>query len=97
MKTISKLGLMLALAGSTAFASCEGSYYVADQPIEPVYEHGVAPYEGAIWIDGEWGYRGGRYEYTRGHWDHPRPNRTYVRGSWEHNARGYTWHRGHWN
>jgi hypothetical protein len=96
MKTISKLGLLIALAGSLFLSSCTGSYYVADQPTEPVYEQGVAPYDGAIWIGGEWGWSGGRYVYTRGHWEHPREGHTWVRGSWEHGARGYRWHRGHW-
>ncbi len=88
---------MLVLAASMFATACEGSYYVADQPVEPVYERGAAPYDGAIWIDGEWGYTGGNYVYTRGHWDHPRPGHTYVRGNWEHTSRGHRWHRGHWN
>lgn len=88
--------MLAVLAGSLFFSSCEGSYYVADQPVEPVYERPVAPYAGAVWVDGDWGYRGDRYVYTRGHWARPRTNRVYIRGSWEHGARGYRWHRGHW-
>ena len=96
MKTMSKIGLMIALAGSLFMSSCAGSYYVSDQPVEPVYERPVAPYAGAVWIDGEWGYNGGRYVYTRGYWARPRANRVYVRGSWAHGPRGYAWHRGYW-
>jgi hypothetical protein len=61
MKTSSKFGLPLVLAGSLFLSSCAGSYYVADQPVEPVYERPVAPYDGAIWIDGDWTWSGGRY------------------------------------
>jgi len=96
MKTISKFGVMLALAGSLFMSGCAGSYYVAEQPVEPVYERPVAPYGGAIWIDGDWTWSGGRYVYVRGHWDRPRPGRVWVRGSWERGPRGYRWHRGHW-
>ena len=96
MKTLSKLSLMLVLAVSLFLSSCTGSYYVTAQPVEPVYERPVAPYEGAIWIDGEWTWSGGSYVYERGHWERPRTGRTWVRGSWEHAGRGYRWHRGHW-
>jgi len=96
MNAISKLGIMAAFAGSLSLASCSGEYYVADQPVEPVYERPVAPYAGAVWIDGDWGYSGGRYVYNRGYWSRPRAGRTYVRGTWTHTNRGYTWHRGGW-
>ena len=97
MNTLSKIGIMTSLAGSLFLASCSGEYYVADQPVEPVYERPVAPYAGAVWIDGDWGYSGGRYVYRRGYWARPRAGRTYIRGNWTHTGRGYTWHRGHWH
>ena len=96
MKTLSKFGLLLVLAVSISLTSCEGSYFVTAQPSEPVYERPVAPYDGAIWIDGDWAWRGGNYDYVRGHWDRPRAGRVWVRGSWENTNRGYRWHRGHW-
>ena len=96
MKNVSKLGMMLVLAISLFLSSCSGSYYVADQPLEPVYERPVAPYDGAIWIDGDWGWDGSRYAYVQGHWERPRSGRVWTRGSWEHNNRGYRWHKGGW-
>ncbi|MGZ3755426.1 MAG: hypothetical protein ACXVAY_16140 [Mucilaginibacter sp.] len=96
MRTLSKLGIMFALTGSLFLSSCAGSYWVYDQPAEPVYERPVAPYDGAIWIDGEWNWTGGRYIYERGHWERPREGHAYVRGSWMHTDRGYHWNRGHW-
>ena len=96
MKTISKLSIMLALAGSLFMTSCAGTYYVTDQPAEPRYERPVRPYEGAVWIEGEWGWYGGHYVYTHGYWAHPRSGRVYVRGYWNRGPRGYYWHRGYW-
>ncbi|HVW97567.1 MAG TPA: hypothetical protein VHA56_16455 [Mucilaginibacter sp.] len=96
MKTIRNLGIIAALAGSLFLASCDGEYYVAEQPVEPVYERPAPPYEGAIWVDGGWHYRGGRYVYRRGYYTRPRRGRAYVSGSWSHTSRGYTWHKGHW-
>ena len=96
MKTISRFGIMLAMAGSLFMASCEGSYYVTDQPAEPTYVRPAAPYSGAVWIDGDWVWRGGRYVYVQGRWARPRAGRVWVRGGWYHGARGYAWHRGHW-
>ncbi len=98
MKALTKIGLLLTLTVSMFLASCAGSYYVTDQPAEPVYEQGVAPYPDGVWIGGEWGWSGGRYVYTRGHWEHGRgAGHDYVRGNWEHTSRGYRWHKGHWN
>ena len=96
MKTLSKLGVLAALAGSLFMASCSGEYYVQTQPTDVVYERPAAPYAGAVWIEGDWVWSGGRYVHNRGHWEHARANRTYVRGSWAHTAHGYAWHRGHW-
>lgn len=95
MKTSSKLLIGIALVGSMLTA-CEGSYYVAEQPAEPVYDRPVAPYAGAIWVSGDWVWSGNRYVYTNGYWARPRGARVWVGGSWEHGAGGYRWHRGHW-
>lgn len=96
MKTLAKLGLIAAFSSSLFLTSCAGEYYVSDQPADVVYDRGAAPYEGAVWIEGDWVYSGGHYVHNRGHWAHARANRTYVKGNWEHNERGYVWHRGHW-
>lgn len=95
MKTIGKIGILLALTG-TLLTSCVGSYYVTSRPAEPYYVRPVAPYSGAVWIDGEWEWNNGRYAYIGGHWERSRPGRVWVRGSWQSGARGYIWHRGHW-
>jgi hypothetical protein len=95
MKTLSKFGILLALAGSLFMSSCAG-YYVAAYPSEPYYVRPAAPYAGAVWIGGEWYWSGGRYVYRNGYWAAGRPGHVYVAGSWYRGPRGYAWHRGHW-
>lgn len=97
MKTLSKLGVLAALGGALALSSCAGEYYVSDQPADVVYERPAPPYDGAVWIEGDWVWSGGRYVRQHGYWVRPRIGRTYVHGRWEHNNRGYRWHRGHWH
>jgi len=95
MKTANKLLIGLALMGGLLTA-CSGDYYVADQPAEPVYTRPVAPYDGAVWVSGDWTWSGGRYVYRNGYWTRPRNGRAWVGGSWERSNRGYHWRRGHW-
>src|ERR1700744_4340508 len=96
MKTLSKLGIMAALAGSLFMTSCSGEYYVQSQPTDVVYVRPAAPYAGAVWIEGDWVWSGGTYVHRQGHWERPRNGRTWVAGSWYHGSRGYAWRRGHW-
>jgi hypothetical protein len=95
MKTIAKIGILLALTGSL-LASCTGEYYVASHPEEPYYVRPASPYTGAVWIDGEWMWTGGRYNYVGGHWARPHGRRAWVSGSWHRGPGGYSWHRGYW-
>ena len=96
MKTISKVGVLILLAGSLFMSSCAGSYYVTARPVEPVYERPVVPYQGAVWVEGEWVWSGGNYTFMRGHWERPAAGRAWVKGFWENTPRGYRWHKGHW-
>ena len=97
MKAINKLGIALAFAGGLFFSSCgEGSYYVSSQPTETYYERPVSPYRGAVWIEGDWVWSGGRYVRRSGRWVRPRANRVWVGGSWQSTPRGYTWRKGYW-
>lgn len=95
MKTVNKLLIGLALAGGLLTA-CSGDYYVTDQPAEPVYSRPAAPYDGAVWVSGDWVWNGGRYVYRNGYYARPRSGRAWVAGSWERSNRGYHWRRGHW-
>jgi hypothetical protein len=42
----------------------------------------VAPFVGAVWIGGYWGWQGGRHVWYGGRWEHPRA--------------GYIWHPHAW-
>jgi hypothetical protein len=88
--------IFAAFALTLVMAGCAGSYYVTEQPVEPVYERGVAPGPDYVWIDGEWAWSGGRYVYNHGYWAHGRSGHTYHRGHWNHDDHGYTWHKGSW-
>lgn len=97
MKTLSRLGILTAFGGVMLLSSCAGDYYVSDEPTDDVvYERPAAPFEGAIWIDGDWTWSSGHYVHQRGHWERAREGHRWVAGSWDHNDRGYRWHRGHW-
>ncbi len=96
MKTISKFGIVAAMAGSLFLASCASEGYVVEQPVEPVYTRPAPPYAGAYWVPGEWAWSGGRYTYINGYYARPRRGHVYVQGYWQPVRRGYAWHRGHW-
>ncbi|MDB5158946.1 MAG: hypothetical protein JWR50_3653 [Mucilaginibacter sp.] len=95
MKTIAKIGILLALTGSL-LTSCTGQYYVTTRPAEPYYVRPASPYANAVWVDGEWIWSGGRYAYVGGHWERPHGGRAWVRGRWVSGPRGYAWRRGYW-
>lgn len=57
----------------------------------------VAPYLGAVWIDGYWGWSGGRHVWNRGHYEHGREGYVYRQAGWNRDGRGrYHLHRGGW-
>ena len=82
-------------ATALSLASCSAGY-VTTQPADVVYDRGVAPGAGYIWIDGDWIWSGGQYRWHEGHWGMPRAGRTWQRGSWQNGHGGYRWQRGHW-
>jgi hypothetical protein len=87
---------IIAIAASLAATGCAAGY-VDEQPADVVYDQGTAPGPDYVWIEGDWGWSGGRYVWQNGHWDHRREGHTYVKGNWAHTSRGYHWNRGHWN
>jgi len=95
MKIVSKFGLILVFAVSLLMSSCAG-YYVYERPAEPVYVRPAAPYAGAVWVEGEWAWNGGRYVYVHGYWARPRPGAVWIRGHWAQTPRGWRWRPGHW-
>lgn len=54
----------------------------------------VAPFAGAVWIHGSWGWSGGRYHWAPGHYERPRPGYRYEPRHWVKNGRGQWQERG---
>jgi hypothetical protein len=54
------------------------------------------PFAGAVWINGYWGWRGGRHVWVGGRYEHPRPGYVWSPHRWvQHDG---SWHleEGHW-
>ncbi|MDR3715661.1 MAG: hypothetical protein P4L51_22855 [Puia sp.] len=86
----------LLIVGALLFLPACSAGYVTTQPADVVYDHGLAPGAGYIWIDGDWIWSGGQYRRHEGHRGRPRGGRTWQRGNWSHFNNGYRWNRGHW-
>ncbi|MDA8091999.1 MAG: hypothetical protein M0Z61_17475 [Nitrospiraceae bacterium] len=67
-------------------------------PPAPIYEViGVAPFPGAVWIEGHWVYRSGGWRWVRGHWARrPWRGAVWQRGHWRETRNGWKWIPGHW-
>ena len=50
----------------------------------------VAPFLGAVWIAGYWGWQAGRHVWIGGRWAHPRPGYYWSPYRWA--PRGGRWH-----
>jgi hypothetical protein len=72
------------------------THYVAQVPIAPIEVRGVSPYAGAVWLDGDWVWRGGRHTWVGGRWDHARTGSAWHAGEWRQGARGNYYVRGRW-
>lgn len=48
------------------------------------------PFAGAIWLNGFWGWHGGRHHWNPGRWDRGRPGYHYRPHAWV--QRGGRWH-----
>ncbi len=78
-------------------SSCGPSRVVVrERPTAPYMVRPAPPYANAVWIDGEWAWRGGRYEYIRPHYVTPRRGRAWVPGRWTTTRKGNVWVKGRW-
>jgi len=95
---------LAAIVAASALASCHSSHrvyteerivYTRPAPVE--YARPAAPSRNLVWVDGEYAWRNGRYEYVKGYWIAPQGNQQhYVRGYWVKKRGGYIWVPGHW-
>ena len=63
---------------------------IAQQPPPPPYAEvvPVAPYPGAVWISGYWGWARNRHEWVPGRYERPRPGYRWRPHRWQPHARG---------
>ncbi len=74
-----------------AYAAPAPAVVVVDAPPPPYAEMvPVAPYPGAVWIGGYWGWSGGRHTWVPGYYERPRPGYRYEPHRWE--SQGGRWH-----
>lgn len=92
--------LVTSLVFSLSLLACAdtGPYYVSDAPPPPPQEEvvGVAPYPGAVRINGYWGWEGGRHTWHPGGWERPRPGYVWAPHRWEQRGNRYVFYRGGW-
>src|ERR1700690_3522061 len=91
VKILKRPFYVLVFCSLIAVAQSCGPHYVAQVPMAGVVVRVDSPYAGAVWIDGGWAWRGGRYAYTSGYWDRRRQDKVYTAGEWRHNERGHYW------
>jgi YXWGXW repeat-containing protein len=95
LAAVASLGLA-GLTGCTGGVYSEG-YYATTAPPEVIVEaHDVAPYAGAVWIDGYWNWTGDRYSWVRGYWSQPRPGYVWTPHRWYRDGRGWRLSSGRW-
>jgi len=95
--------LAVALCGALAgcvVAPARGPYggpVVVEAPPPPRVEIiGVAPFPGALWINGYWGWRGNGHVWVPGYWERPRPGYRWQPHAWERGDRGWRERPGRW-
>ena len=101
-------GALLALGGCVMYPAdgyyAGGPYYSAAPQVVAPYgpppvvaeTYGVAPFPGALWISGYWGWEGSRHVWTPGRWEHPRPGYRWVPRTWEQHGREWHQRGGRW-
>jgi hypothetical protein len=73
-------------------------YAVPVAPPPPQVEYiGPAPGVGYVWLNGYWGWSGGRHVWNGGRWEAPRPGYHWTPHSWSHDRDGWREHGGRWN
>src|SRR5690348_10215894 len=94
-KLIVFCALIFSLLSAT---SCRTRAVVTTRPEPPaaVIVRPASPGPGYVWIDGEWVWSGGRYNYNHGYWAPVRPGHVWIAGHWVRSGRGWYWERGYW-
>ena len=71
---------------------------VVDAAPPPPYMEAVpvAPFAGAVWIGGYWGWSGGRHRWVGGRWEQPRPGYAWRPHAWHQDGGRWRLHEGGW-
>ena len=56
----------------------------------------VAPFVGAVWIGGYWGWHGGRHQWVPGRWERGRPGYHWQSHAWVNQGGRWHLHGGGW-
>ncbi|MBA2249615.1 MAG: YXWGXW repeat-containing protein [Chitinophagaceae bacterium] len=93
-----RISFVLAFTLATAMAA-DAQFVVRVRPTTRVVRiRPAAPGPRQIWRDGEWEWRGGRYQYVEGGWIMPPTNNNrWVAGNWVRRRNGWFWKPGHWS
>jgi hypothetical protein len=79
------------------FASAQ--MYVHDRPNRPapMAHRPSSPGKGYVWVDEDWKWNNGHYDWAGGNWVRP-PYRgaVWVAGRWSNSRKGSRWTAGHW-
>ena len=96
-KHLGKLAILSVLAMALSLGA-SAQIYVKIRPTAPVVVHTERPSPSHVWVDEEWEWRNGRYEYAGGHWvAPPRRGMSWVPGHWtKYRHGGWQWVPGHW-
>ena len=103
LRSMSKLAVVAALAGSAAGCTWSASGHVrtpmivVEQPPPPPRPQAtVAVRANFLWISGHQRWDGHRYVWQEGRYERERPGYAYVPGRWETRGRGHVWIEGEW-
>ena len=97
LKTV--FGSFLLLACLFAFAGSANAAVLVVKKKPPVVKVEVrprAPYAGAVWVNGRWAWKKGKYVWVKGYYVKPRKGYVWVPGHWNKRPGGYVWVAGHW-
>lgn len=74
-----------------------GGEVVGVAPPPPQVEYyGAPPLGGQIWLNGYWGWNGGRHHWVPGQWSAPRPGHRWHPHRWDRAQGGWRERPGHW-
>ena len=100
VQALGALALGGVLAGCVV-APAQPGYYGGDTvlvaPPPPRGEIiGVAPAPGYVWLNGYWGWSGGRHQWVGGRWEPGRPGHYWAPHAWVREGGGWRMNGGQW-